>query len=412
MHLINLSKVLAGDVLGDTVYGANGQPLLYGGVKLTSDYLEQLRNLGIAAVYVHDSDTIDIEVPHPITPEARGRAMRNLAKSFDAVSHACEGLRKASVETIQEHFQSDRFSSAVRGAGGGDALAGLCSDVDQFLEQLMKREVLAGLNSIKTHDSYTYQHSIDVTVMAIVLAQRLGWDRRRLKSFAVGCMLHDIGKIFIEPEILNKATRLTDEEFERIKSHPLLGYSLIRAIAPSLGPLVTHVAYQHHERQDGTGYPRGLRGDNTLGANRRGLIHDFGAVCAVADVYDAMSSDRPYREAWSPDRVMSTIFGMSRTHLNRVAVQVLTATVAPYPLCTRVRILNGRYAGYEGIVSKIYEQTLGRPRVRVMFKASEERISPVEIDLRAEQDVMVESARNKPAAPRAFRLPMQRRASA
>src|SRR4051812_31758296 len=242
MHLINLSKVFAGDVLGDTVYGANGQPLLYAGVKLTSDYVEQLRNIGIAAVYVQDPDTADIEFPHPITPEARGRAMRNLAKSFDAVGHACEGLRKASVETIQHHFQSDRFAIAVRSAGGGEGIAGLSADVDQFLEQLMKREVLAGLNSIKTHDSYTYQHSIDVTVMAIVLAQRLGWDRRRLKSFAVGCILHDIGKIFIEPEILNKPSKLTEDEYARVKAHPLLGYSLIRAIAPSLGPLVTHVA--------------------------------------------------------------------------------------------------------------------------------------------------------------------------
>jgi HD-GYP domain-containing protein (c-di-GMP phosphodiesterase class II) len=138
--------------------------------------------------------------------------------------------------------------------------------------------------------------------MGLLLAKKLGWDKERLRAFGIGCILHDLGKIFVDKEILTKPGRLSDEEFEKMKAHPTMGYELVRTIAPTLNKLIAHVAYQHHERQDGSGYPRGLMGDNTLGENNPNMIHDFGSICAVADIYDAMASDRPYRHGWPPDR--------------------------------------------------------------------------------------------------------------
>lgn len=390
MTLTRLSEVRPGAVLADTIIGTSGKALLYAGVTLNETYLSELQSHGIPAVYVRDAETDDVEIPHAVSPEARGRALRNLSQAFEAVSAASEELRHASVETIQRHLQSDRFANAVRAAGGGQSIAALSGDVDGFLEQLMNREVLAGLNSIKSHDAYTFQHSIDVTIMGVVMARRLGWDRQRLKAFAMGCMLHDIGKIFIDPSILNKPGKLTDEEFARVKSHPELGREILRAFSGALGPLVPLVAHQHHERQDGTGYPRGLRGDNALGRSPAGMIHDFGAVCAVADVYDALASHRPYREPWPTDRVAATIRSMARTHLNRVAVDVFSKCVAPYPVSTTVRISGGRYAGHGGVVVKVYSTEPARPRVRVLRDAKGARVEPAEIDLRTERDVSLQ----------------------
>jgi HD-GYP domain-containing protein (c-di-GMP phosphodiesterase class II) len=392
MYVNDLAKVAPGTVLGETIYGGSGQPLLYAGVALTSEYLADLRKMGIGALYVRDPDTADIQIPHPVSPEARGRAMQHLARAFEAVTQACESLREASVHTIQEHLQSERFASTVRSAGSFEMMAGLSGDVDNFLEQLMSREVLAGLNSIKAHDAYTFQHSIDVTIMAVVLAKRLGWERSRLKAFAMGCILHDIGKIFIDPAILNKPGRLTGEEYERVMAHPTLGHSIIRALAPGLGALVPVVASQHHEKQDGTGYPRGLRGDNSIGRNRPGFIHDFGAVAAVADIYDAVSSDRPYRVSMPPDRVVKLIRGLAKTHLNRIAVDVFGQCIAPYPVGTRVRVLSGKYATFDGIIAKVHQHALDRPLVRVMYTPAGDRMEPTEIDLRVERDVAIESA--------------------
>ena len=113
----------------------------------------------------------------------------------------------------------DTFKSANR-KGGLEQMVG---DVDTLIAQLMEKDVVVGLNSIKLHDNYTFQHSIDVTIMALILARKIGWDKERLKSFGVGCILHDIGKIFIEKTILTKPDRLTEDEYDIMKAHPTLG---------------------------------------------------------------------------------------------------------------------------------------------------------------------------------------------
>jgi hypothetical protein len=151
------------------------------------------------------------------------------------------------------------------------------------------------------------------------------------------------------------------------------------------------VAYQHHERQDGSGYPRGLTGDNTLGENQPNVIHDFGAICAVADIYDAMASDRPYRPGWPPDRVVELIRSLSGTQLNSKVVDIFLRTVAPYPIGTSVGVLNGEHAGYEGVVADIDNKALARPTIRLLFDPSGERVDAIEVDLQQEGDVLVQS---------------------
>jgi HD-GYP domain-containing protein (c-di-GMP phosphodiesterase class II) len=270
----------------------------------------------------------------------------------------------------------------------------VAADVDVLLDQLSTQEVLLGLNSIKSHDNYTYQHSIDVTVMGIVLARAAGWDRQRVRAFGIGCILHDIGKTLINPRILNKDGPLTDDEFDLVKQHPVTGYELIKTTAPSLGHLVPQVALQHHERQDGSGYPRGLRGNNRLGrqvnAEIPNMIHDFGALSAVADVYDALISDRPYRRGYAPDRVYDAIRRMSGMHLNAEAVAVFRKVVTPYPVCCEVRVLNGRYAGWNGVVARVPAQELDRPVIRLLSDGADAPVEPVEVDLLVEGDVEVE----------------------
>jgi HD-GYP domain-containing protein (c-di-GMP phosphodiesterase class II) len=103
---------------------------------------------------------------------------------------------------------------------------------------VIHKDVLLGLNSIKTHDSYTFQHSLDVSIMGLLLAKKLGWDKERLRAFGIGCILHDMGKIFVDKQILTKPGRLSEDEFALMKAHPTLGYELVRTIAPSLNTLV------------------------------------------------------------------------------------------------------------------------------------------------------------------------------
>jgi HD-GYP domain-containing protein (c-di-GMP phosphodiesterase class II) len=228
--------------------------------------------------------------------------------------------------------------------------------------------------------------------MGVALAKKAGWEGTKVRLFGLGCILHDLGKVLIPEEILRKPGRLTEAEFDRMKQHPKLGYQLIRSIAPSLSGLVSQVAYQHHERQDGSGYPRGLKGNNTLGVHAPEMIHEFGALCAVADVYDAMASKRPYRKAWAPDQVVQTVIGLSGEHLNRDAVEIFRSVVSPYPVCSEVTILTGPHAGKRGVVARVDPANLSRPVVRVLFAANGDRVEPFEIDLRIEQDVVIRSS--------------------
>ena len=378
---------------GDDLYDEYNRLLLRRGTSIRSVYADRLRTMGLPALYVQDADTADIAVPEIIPQAARIKAIKTLTQSYQAVSKASEGFRQMSIDEAHQNIQSPKFVDTFKSLTRDEGFDAMVDDVNGMIDGLMNKDAVLGLNSIKTHDNYTFQHSIDVTIMGVLLAKKLGWSRERLREFGVGCLLHDMGKIFIDTELLNKPGRLDESEFERMKAHPTLGYELIRKIAPTLSYLIAHVAYQHHERQDGSGYPRGIEGDNTLGENNTHMVHDFGAVAAVADVYDAVASDRAYRQGWPPDRVVGLIREMSGPHLNSKVVEIFLATVAPYPIATNVKVLNGTYEGYEGVVSDVSDKALDRPKVRLLFDVKGVRIGAIEIDLMKEEDVSVESVR-------------------
>lgn len=395
MRLINIDSLSEGMEIGQDLYDEHNRLLLRRGAAIRGQYVSRLRKMGLPALYVQDADTSDITVAEAIPQAARIKALKNLTDTFNTISSSVEGFRQLSIEAAHQNIQSKKFMDTFRSLTKDDGLDKMLGDVNTMVDQLMNKDVLLGLNTIKTHDGYTFQHSIDVSIMGLVLAKKMGWDEERLRAFGVGCILHDVGKIFIDKEILTKPDRLSDEEFDRMKAHPTMGYELVKTIAPSLNKLVAHVAYQHHERQDGSGYPRGLTGDSTLGENKPNTIHDFGAVCAVADIYDAMASDRPYRQGWPPDRVVALIRELSGKQLNSKVVDIFLRTVAPYPIGTGVRVMNGMFEGFEGVVSDVDDRQLDRPIVRLLFNESTERVDAVEVDLRKEGDVLVQSVRGE-----------------
>jgi HD-GYP domain-containing protein (c-di-GMP phosphodiesterase class II) len=395
MRLINLDQLTVGMKLAQPLFGRRGRLLLAKGVALTHRYMALLRHGGVPAIYVLDDDTSDIDSGDPIEPEARAKALTNLSDAFERVAKAGESLRQVPVELMRKHLEEDKFVKTLVADGAGDALCSLAKDVDTLVNGLQGHDVLTGLNSIKTHDQYTFMHSLDVTIMGLALASAAGWEGTKLKTFGIGCLLHDLGKILIDPALLNKTGPLTPDEFEKLKAHPATGYEIIRAIAPRLGGLVPLVAHQHHERQDGSGYPRGIKGNEHLGHADPAKIHEFGAVCAIADIYDAMISHRPYRRARPADEVVNTIIKYSGTHLNAQAVKIFMTTVTPFPLCSAIKVKNGKYTGYEGVVSDVHKTDFQRPTVRLLYDAQRARVDAVEINLSVDRDIDIESVRDE-----------------
>lgn len=392
MRRVSIGNVEAGSSLGRTLYNDRGDALLRKGAALTARYIEVLREKGFTYVFIEDPDTDDIIAEDIVSEHVRLNANRTVFRFLDVVDRAAKQVK---VETrldspvrLRLAMQSDDFKKA---AFDSSIYEQLYQVIENIIAEVIDAPILSGLTAIKSHDNYTFCHSVDVAITAIVVGKKLFFDHLSLRQLALGCMLHDAGKIFVDPAILNKPGSLTTNEFEQMKKHPGLGYQLLRSLQPD-EILANHVAYQHHERQDGNGYPRGLQGTNRIsriGRPSEAQITLIAEIAAVADVYDALTADRPYRKALLPDKIVEIVRGMAGPSLNQEIVGHFLSILPVYPLGIEVVIKNGRYRSWRGIVTRIHEKQMDRPIIRLLFNDQNRRVAGPEIDLAKETDIAV-----------------------
>src|SRR3954454_3988506 len=254
MRLISCSKIEDGvELARDVVVGPPGTaPLLRAGVKLTERYRTALPKAGIGSVWIHDALGEGMAVAEPLKPETRTRVHRATGAAVSAAGDALRtgsGMPHAALESL---------------SGGAEAMVADLIDCP---------DAAVALDDLSQFDSYTHRHSVQVTVLGLLLARRIwsteGWvdfrGRRRrdrlddrMRKLGVGLLVHDIGKLAVPPEVLNKPGRLDDEELAVMRIHPEAGVDLLRAA--DLSPLAASVVRDHHERIDGSGYPHGLVG--------------------------------------------------------------------------------------------------------------------------------------------------------
>ena len=241
---------------------------------------------------------------------------------------------------------------------------------------------MIGLNPIKTKNNYMYEHLVDVAVVSIMLGLKMGLRMKELRELGLGCLLHDIGELFIPHEIINKPSELTSEDLEQIQTHPLIGYKLIKSI-PGIGAMPALVAWQHHEKQDGTGYPRGLQGRKQKGEkNEVNAVHTFGSISAVAEIYDALLTDRPYRKAFPREEAIKIISKMENKNLNSVILGKFMEITPIYPDGTIIRVSTDKYYhNYSGVVTEINVHKPDRPKIRLIYEKNGESITPIDINL-------------------------------
>jgi HD-GYP domain-containing protein (c-di-GMP phosphodiesterase class II) len=388
MLRISLDSLESGMVLGEGIHTEDGRLLLGRGVVLDNHYISRLKKLGFLSVYIKDENTEDILPAESIPEMVRGATLSHLRKLFETFEDLGREVKGSSIKAIHDAVTSDQFQNTFR---NHPAFQRIIGDANQIVEALLAGEVMIGLNSLKSYDNYTFMHSIDVTIVSIMIGRRIGLPPKRLRELGIGCLLHDIGKTFIPREILNKPDKLTAEEFERMKTHPQIGFEIVRGVE-TIGILPPHVVFQHHERQDGSGYPRGLIGDNRLDiSDEPRTIHLYGSIAAVADVFDALSSDRPYRKALPPEEVINLLSSMAKTDLNREVLRNLLAVTPVYPVASTVRITKGKYLNHIGVVSRLNRERLDRPVVRLVFDGTRRRITPVDVDLLQSEDTDIVS---------------------
>jgi HD-GYP domain-containing protein (c-di-GMP phosphodiesterase class II) len=335
-------------------------PLLRAGVAITDRQRDALLEAGINAVYVDDGIGEGIDVPGALTEETRQEARNALSRALaDAPAMVADG-RALDPHAVAE---LERIAALIASevAGAGDAALAL-SD-------------LAGA------DAYTLEHSIDVTVVGLLVAERLFRDRGRidfrgrrafdrielhLTQLGTGLLLHDIGKIAIPSAVLNKPGKLDPEEWELMRRHPVTGVELLPG--DGIGARAKSVIRSHHERWDGAGYPEGIATEQ---------ISQFARIASVADVFDAVTSERPYATA-APQHVgVKIVKDGAGSAFDPEVVEVFLQVIAPYPPGSPVALADGRVA----VVVSVQPGRFDLPLVRVHRDSGGREVTPYEIDL-------------------------------
>ncbi|MBM4065092.1 MAG: HD-GYP domain-containing protein [Planctomycetes bacterium] len=391
MRRINIDRVKPGMVLGKTIYGYNYEMLLNKGVIITENHITRLKNKGFFKIYIDDEETADVVIEDPISDKIRIMATKDVLKTYTITQASLEHIEADTTEAIIKCINTQKIKRAFQ---ENLAFKQLCKDMNAFVDEIMNTDVLSGLNSIKSFDNYTYEHSIDTAIIALIFGKRLSLNREKLKQIAMGEFLHDIGKIFIDEKIINKPGKLTPDEYEQVKLHTIYGYELLKDIG-DIEAASAHITYQHHERQDGKGYPRGLRGNNRLD---RGMIKYtdqekiilIAEIAAIADFYDACISDRPYRKGLLPDFVYELIKSGSGTQFNKELVECFLGVMPKYPVGSEVRIKNGINKDFTGVVMSLNTQQLSRPKVKLLRDAKKNKITPFEFDLSSNSSIDME----------------------
>ncbi|MBC9248970.1 hypothetical protein A9179_01650 [Pseudomonas alcaligenes] len=237
--------------------------------------------------------------------------------------------------------------------------------VEEISDSVLRHpNALISLARLKTSDEYTYMHSVAVCALMIALARQLGLGAEQVREAGMAGLLHDIGKMAIPDTILNKPGKLTDAEFGTMRSHPEAGSRMLRD-SRYVSALVLDVCLHHHEKFDGTGYPHRLAGEQIS------LFARMGAVC---DVYDAITSDRPYKKGWDPAESIRKMAEW-KGHFDDKVFQAFVKSVGIYPVGALVRLESGRL----GVVMEQHEKSLLTPRVKVFFSARAKLPIPQEI---------------------------------
>ncbi|KIL42644.1 HD-GYP domain-containing protein [Jeotgalibacillus soli] len=347
MRLISTKMLRTGMVLGNTIYNVSERPLLQENVLLTERMIGRLKELSVQYVYIDDERSKGIEVKESVSVEVRRKALSQMEESFKSVTDS-----KGKVVPYILDQKSKEFRNIVR-----EVLDDLHSNAD----------LLTVLSDAYIYDSYIFHHSFNVTLYTLAIAKQLKLPQQQLELIGMGAILHDIGKIMVPEEVLLKPGALTENEFLMIKDHTTHGFEILRNLH-SVSILVAHCAFQHHERLDGSGYPRGILAKD---------IHPYAKIMAVADVFDAVTSNRVYRKKMLPSQGLEILHDGEGRLFDKTVIKAFKQAVAIFPNGLSVELNDGR----RGIISSQNKGFATRPNIRIMQNGEEIIENPYEISL-------------------------------
>ncbi|MFL6719010.1 MAG: HD-GYP domain-containing protein [Burkholderiaceae bacterium] len=331
-------------------------------------------NVKFAVIDISKGIDVPTSLSHAVQPEvgtkpepttiAPANNKAQVAVPIEAELQRAVQICARSKSAVMSMFNEIRMGKAIR----LENAASLVEDISESVNRNVS--ALITLARLKNQDDYTYMHSVAVCALMIALAKQLDLTEEQIKEAGTAGLLHDIGKMSVDSAILNKPGKLTDLEFAQVRSHPEKGHQYLLQ-AGGIGEIALDVCLHHHERVDGTGYPYQLKGEELS------LYAKMGAIC---DVYDAITSNRPYKAGWCPADSIKKMASWSGTHFDADVFKAFVKTVGIYPVGTLVRLASGRL----GVVIDQGAKSLLAPRLRIFFSTkSNTYLPPLTIDLSA-----------------------------
>lgn len=348
MQRVSVGFLEAGMVAARNVHSAEGRLLVTKDTVLSEAMVTNIQKTTLGSIYVRNPLFQDIEAEEVVTEDNRRKAVM-------ALKSAVTAYQKTKVLDIQP------LKKVLR-----DLVVEIIRNRDSMIHQL----------DMRTLQDYVYAHSVNTCVLSVLIAVNLDYPEAKLTDLALGTMLHDIGMMMLPDALLLKMGNLSPEESKQVQQHPEDGFNILRTVR-EIPITVAHIAYQHHERVDGKGYPRNLTADKIL---------EFAKVAAVADTFDALVSDRPYRKGMVPHEAYEVMMALADSYVDRDILHLFLTHVAIYPVGAVVQLDNGQY----GVVTKVLPRLQTRPQVRLLTDRQGALLSEqTEIDLTQHLTLMI-----------------------
>jgi putative nucleotidyltransferase with HDIG domain len=323
--------------------------------------VESMKRQGVCSLYINVDKGRDTAVD-TVQPVAEASDIQKREEEYYKELQRAKAVYSQALETAREVLNSIKKGTTF-------SLEKVEKAAESVVESIKRNpDTLISLSQLKGYDEYTYTHSVGVSILMTSLANSMNYTGERLVQATIGGLLHDIGKMRIPEAILNKPGKYTEWEFKVMKKHPEHGLEIVKD-RKNLSEFSKTIIIQHHERFNGGGYPHGLKGKQ---------IEEVGLISAVADVYDALTSNRVYRAAWPPQKALAMIFQGANEDYSRRIVELFTKHLGIYPAGSFVKLVSGAM----GVVTRVDRGNLLAPRIVMLFDENGKRLDkPVEMDL-------------------------------
>ncbi|MFC1490180.1 HD-GYP domain-containing protein [Candidatus Latescibacterota bacterium] len=378
MRLCAVKDVDEGMVLGKSLYEINGKLLLGAGFRINDQMKIKLIARKYTHVYIMEEGTDDIVPEDVISDEIKMQAKLELASGVSEVQKQAT-FQKVSSTKAKELIKNGYLKNV-------NITMSMSNVVDDILKDISSAGAnFAKMVMIKSEESYFFDHACNTAVLAILIGKQYRFSKSELKSLALGTFLHDIGKKVTEQmkdsETPGKSSNLYNE-------HPTFGYLLLDNSGGKITPMETQVVNQHHELQDGSGFPIGLKGTNqppvkTMNTDSKGRIYRLAEICCVVNAFDNMVYNPTKSKQLSQGQALKQMILDSGRLYNKNIVQALLKVVPYYPVGISVKVINiidPLLIGYMGVVAKINEQNINRPVIVLIKDKFQKKIKPLVID--------------------------------